>query len=186
MEEGLQVIKGLWGEEPVTFAGEHYTISGLEGTPKPVQRPHPPIYVGGAASGCSPWPRGRRTSSASSHGHVPEGGIDWSEGTEEALARKVGWVREAAGDRFGQLELALLFQGSAVTDQPQAAAAELAPEFGLTAEQVLASSEFAFGSVDQIVEQLLALRERHGISYLIVVQPQMEAFAPVVARLAGT
>ena len=116
----------------------------------------------------------------------PEGGIDWSEGTEEALARKVGWVREAAGDRFAQLELALLFQGSAVTNQPQAAAAELAPEFGLTAEQVLASSEFAFGSVDQIVEQLLALRERHGISYLIVVQPQMEAFAPVVARLAGT
>jgi hypothetical protein len=73
----------------------------------------------------------------------------------------------------------------AVTDRPQAAAAELAPEFGLTAEQVLASSEFAFGSVDQIVEQLLALRERHGISYLTVVQPQMEAFAPVVARLGG-
>ena len=47
MEEGLRVIKGLWGEEPVTFAGAYYTISGLEGTPKPVQRPHPPIYVGG-------------------------------------------------------------------------------------------------------------------------------------------
>ena len=58
---------------------------------------------------------------------APEGGIDWTEGTEEALARKVGWVRAAAGDRFAQLELALLFQGSAVTDRPQAAAAELAP-----------------------------------------------------------
>ena len=136
-------------------------------------------------SACSPWPRVRRTSSASCRGRAPRGGIDWTEGTEEALARKVGWVRAAAGDRFAQLELALLFQGSAVTDRPHAAAADLAPEFGLTPEQVLAFSEFAFGSVDQIVEQLVALRERHGISYLTVIQPQMEAFAPVVARLGG-
>jgi len=185
MEEGLRVIKGLWGEEPVTFAGAYYTISGLEGTPKPVQRPRPPIYVGGG---------GKRLLSLAAReadivGFVsrarPEGGIDWTEGTVEALAHKVGWVRAAAGDRFAQLELALLFQGSAVTDRPHAAAADLAPEFGLTPEQVLASSEFAFGSVDQIVEQLVALRERHGISYLTVGQPQMEAFAPVVARLGG-
>ncbi len=185
MEEGLQVIKGLWGEEPVTFAGAYYTISGLEGTPKPVQQPHPPIYVGGGGKRLLSW----AAREADIVGFVsrarPEGGIDWTEGTEEALARKVGWVRAAAGDRFAQLELALLFQGSAVTDRPQAAAAELAPDFGLTAEQVLASSEFALGSVDQIVEQLVALRERHGISYLTVVQPQMEAFAPVVARLGG-
>lgn len=73
-----------------------------------------------------------------------------------------------------------------VTDPPQEAAAELAPDFDLTAEQVLASSESAFGSVDQIVEQLLARREWHGISDLTVVQPQMEAFAPVVSHLAGT
>ena len=115
----------------------------------------------------------------------PEGGIDWTEGTEEAPARKVGWVRAAAGDRHAQLELALLFQGSAVPDRPQAAAAALAPAFGPTPEQVLASTEFALGSVDQVVERLLALRERHGISHLTVGQPQMEAFAPVVARLGG-
>jgi len=185
MEEGLQVIKGLWGEDPVTFAGTHYTISGLAGTPKPVQQPHPPIFVGGAGKRLLSW----AAREADIVGFVsrarPEGGIDWSEGTEEALARKVGWVREAAGDRFAHLELALLFQGSAVTDRPREAAAEVAPEFGLTAEQVLASSEFAFGSVDEIVEQLIALRERHGISYLTVVQSQMEAFAPVVARLTG-
>jgi probable F420-dependent oxidoreductase len=185
MEEGLRVIKGLWGEEPVTCAGAYYTTSGLEGTPKPVQQPHPPIYVGGG---------GKRLLSLAAReadivGFVsrarPEGGIDWTEGTEEALARKVGWVREAAGDRLGQIELALLFQGTEVTDRPQEAAARLGGHFGLTAEQVLASSEFAVGTVDQIVERLLALRERHGISYLKVTAPLMEAFAPVVARLGG-
>lgn len=186
MEEGVRVIKGLWGKEAFSFAGTYYTIAGLEGTPKPVQQPHPPVYVGGAGKRLLSW----AAREADIVGFVsrarPEGGIDWSEGTEEALARKVGWVREAAGDRFGRIELALLFQGTAVTDRPREAAAELAPEFGLTAEQVLASTEFALGSVDQIVEQLLALRERHGISYLTVGHPQMEAFAPVVARLAGT
>ena len=185
MEEGLRVIKGLWEEEPVTFAGAYYTISGLEGTPKPVQRPHPPIYVGGAGKRLLSW----AAREADIVGFVsrarPEGGIDWTEGTEDALARKLGWVRAAAGDRIDQIELALLFQGTAVTDRPQAAAAKLAPEFGLTAEQVLASTEFALGSVDQIVERLLALRERHGISYFKVGYPQMEAFAPVLARLAG-
>ena len=186
MEEGLRLIKGLWGEEPVTFAGAYYTISGLEGTPKPVQQPHPPIYVGGG---------GKRLLSLAAReadivGFVsrarPEGGIDWTEGTEEALARKVGWVRAAAGDRFAQLELALLFQGSAVTDRPQAAAAELAPAFGLTAEQVLASTEFALGSVDQIVERLCRFRAEYGISYVTVFPEAAAAFAPVVARLAGT
>ena len=185
MAEGLQVIKGLWGEGAFSFAGTYYTITGLEGTPKPVQRPHPPVFVGGGGKRLLSW----AAREADIVGFVsrarPEGGIDWTEGTEEALARKVGWVRAAAGDRLGQIELALLFQGTAVTDRPQEAAAELAPAFGLTAEQVLASSEFALGSVDQIVERLLALRERHGISYLTVVRPQMEAFAPVVARLGG-
>jgi probable F420-dependent oxidoreductase len=187
MEEGLRVIKGLWGNEPFSFAGTHYTITGLEGTPKPIQRPHPPVFVGGAGKRLLSW----AAREADIIGFVskarPEGGIDWSEGTEEALARKVGWVRAAAGDRFPQLELTLLFQGSAVTERPEAAAAELAPAFGLSAEQVLASTEFAIGSVDQLVERLLALRERHGISYLTVgySQMEMEAFAPVVARLAG-
>jgi hypothetical protein len=84
------------------------------------------------------------------------------------------------------LELALLLQGAVVTDHPQATAAELAPTFGMTAEQVLASTEFALGSVDQIVERLCRLRAEYGISYVTVFPEAAEAFAPVVARLAGT
>jgi hypothetical protein len=50
---------------------------------------------------------------------------------------------------------------------------------------VLASPYFLLGSVEQLVGGLLALRERHGISYLSVFPYDTEAFAPVVARLAG-
>lgn len=47
LAESVQICKGLFGEDPVTFEGEHYRISGLNGMPKPVQRPHPPVLIGG-------------------------------------------------------------------------------------------------------------------------------------------
>ena len=115
----------------------------------------------------------------------PGGGIDWSEGTEDALARKVDWVREAAGDRLDQLELSILFQEFVVTDHPRAAAEATARSVGVTVDQLLASTEFVYGSIEQHVERLLMLRERYGISYLTVGYAQMETFAPVVARLRG-
>jgi probable F420-dependent oxidoreductase len=47
MEEGLKVIKGLWAGGTFSFSGKHYNVSELEGTPRPVQKPHPPILLGG-------------------------------------------------------------------------------------------------------------------------------------------
>src|SRR4051812_35806180 len=47
LEEAVQIIKGLWADGPFRFSGRHYTISGLDGVPKPLQRPHPRIFVGG-------------------------------------------------------------------------------------------------------------------------------------------
>ncbi len=47
--EALAVIKGLFGPEPFDFAGEHYSVHALDGLPKPVQHPHPPLFVGGGS-----------------------------------------------------------------------------------------------------------------------------------------
>jgi probable F420-dependent oxidoreductase len=44
--EGIQVLKGLWGQEPFSFDGQHYQISGLDSFPKPIQKPHPPLVIG--------------------------------------------------------------------------------------------------------------------------------------------
>jgi hypothetical protein len=72
-----------------------------------------------------------------------------------------------------------------VTDRPRDVAEEVARARGLTPEQVLASPYYLIGSVDALAERLRALRERHGISHLSVMPPDVGAFAPVVARLAG-
>ena len=59
LAEALTVIKGLFGPEPFDFTGEHYALRELDGLPKPVQHPHPPLFVGGG-SPRGPAPRGPR------------------------------------------------------------------------------------------------------------------------------
>ncbi len=65
LEESVQVIKGLWGDGPFSFSGRYYTIEGMNGTPKPVQRPHPPIFIGGGGKRLLSIAAARPTSSGS-------------------------------------------------------------------------------------------------------------------------
>lgn len=187
MQEGVHVLKGLWGTGTFAFAGEHYTIRDLDGSPKPVQRPHPPIYIGAGGK--------RLLSFAAREADIvgiiapaqPEGRLDFASDIEERVSTQVDWVREAAGERFAQLELAALIWGVAITDNPRAGAEGLAStgKRGLTPEQILASPYFLIGSVAVIVERLEELRERFHISYFNVFPGAMEDFAPVVSRLSG-
>lgn len=48
LEEACQVIRSLWTEQRTSFRGDHYQLTGAIAEPKPVQRPHPPIWIGGS------------------------------------------------------------------------------------------------------------------------------------------
>ncbi len=48
LEEQIQVLFGHWSSEQFSFAGEYYTLSNLDAQPKPIQRPHPPVIMGGS------------------------------------------------------------------------------------------------------------------------------------------
>ena len=188
MAEGLAVITGLFADGPLTFEGEHYVVRALEGFPKPVQRPHPPIVIGGGG------PRVLRF--AAQHADIvginvnlAVGVIDQRagpNGTEEATQAKVDLVREAAGDRFDDIELQVRVHAVVVTDDRQGMAELLAPALGISPAAALASPHALAGTPDEIVDDLLARRERWGISYLGVSIDALDALAPVVATLAGT
>jgi probable F420-dependent oxidoreductase len=184
MQEALQVIKGLWRDEPFQFAGEHYAIAGLDGLPKPVQKPHPPIFIGGTG------PRLLRLAGREADiiGIVPQtrpgGGHDWLASSIELLSKQVTWVREGAGERFASLELSMVAFRAIVTDHPETVAARIATDYGITAEQLLASPDFLIGGADELVERLLERRERFGVSYLEIDDRDAVGFTPVVARLA--
>jgi hypothetical protein len=99
---------------------------------------------------------------------------------------RVHLVREAAGERYDRLELNALVQRVMVTEDHRQAAEELARRWPqLSPEEILQSPYVLIGTVDQLVEALQARRERWGISYYVIFEPYIDAFAPVVARLAG-
>lgn len=49
LEEALAIITGLWTQERTTFEGEYYQVHDVQFEPKPIQKPHPPIIIGGAS-----------------------------------------------------------------------------------------------------------------------------------------
>lgn len=192
MIESVSIIKRLWTGEEVRHEGAHYTINGLGDSIRPLQQPHPPIFIGGGGK--------RLLTYAAQEADIvgilararPEGGLHFGEDeSEDVVARKVEWVRQAAGERFDQLELALLIWDVQVTDTPRAAAEHIAARraetrgSASTAEQILASPYHLIGSIDGIVERVLELRERFGISYFTVFPDAARDFAAVVERLKG-
>ena len=187
LAEAVTIIKGLLTGEPVTFAGRHYCVTNHQIYPLPVQRPHPPVLIGG---------NGRQLLTLAAQeadivgltgftlrrgGTAPDFGGWKVAGIEE----RVQLIREAAGARYAGLELNALVQRVVVTDDRRHAAKELASRWTqLSPEEILQSPFVLIGTVDQLVEVLQVRRERWGISYYVIFEPYVDAFAPVVARLA--
>jgi probable F420-dependent oxidoreductase len=188
--EGLAVIKGVMADGPFSFEGEHYTISGYDGLPKPVQRPHPPVIIGGG---------GRRVLSIAAReadivgvNGTLDSGVIGPEAiatmTEQAVVDKVGVVAEAAAatGRTADIEMNIRTFFVSVTEDRDAAIGAIAGMVGVD-EDMIAASPFALvGPPSAIAEMLIERRERFGFSYITVGADVFGAFAPVVARLAGT
>jgi probable F420-dependent oxidoreductase len=190
LEEAVAVLKGCFGDGAFTFAGRHYRISEHDGGPKPVQRPHPPFLIGGGG------PRILRFAAREAQivGLAPTT-ADRGPGAPPrfslaATRQQIGWVREAAGDRFGDLVLNAYpsFHPPTITDRARAEARRVADALrqrgtDLTDDEVLESAHLYIGSVESLVEKLERLRAELGISSFMV--GEMEELLPVVERLAG-
>ena len=188
MEEALKIIKGLFAGTPFSFSGEHYQVASIEGSPLPVQKPHPPILLGGGGK--------RMLRLAAREADIVNVNFDLREGRvnrdlvrtglAEATDEKLGWIKEAASERLDQIELSVTIFLANITDDRESVAAMMAGGIGAESTDILAMPHFLIGTVDEVVEDLVARRERYGISYVIVPGEADESFAPVVAKLAGT
>ncbi len=188
MEEGVRVIKGLMADGPFSFQGRHYSISEMEGQPKPVQRPHPPILMGGGGRRMLSI-AGREANIVGINANLGAGRVGRemaADVTPAAFQRKTGWVREAAGPRLDEIELQVQTFFVAVTNDREATATAVGQGFGLTAAQVLEIPLVLIGSMDEIAGELRRRREIFGISYVTVPAAAIDSFAPLVERLAGT
>jgi probable F420-dependent oxidoreductase len=192
LEEAVAVIKGLFGPDPLEFAGRHYRISRLEGLPKPIQKPHPPIAVGGGGQRMLEL-AGRIADIASVYTNLGRGTLDVHpvlDMSPDSVAAKVEFVRKGA--RSGardpadvELELNLLLcRVVSSIDEARAVLDRAALSWGVSAQTIEASPAVLVGTLDRCAELLAERRERYGFSY-IHIGTDFENAAPLVNRLAG-
>jgi probable F420-dependent oxidoreductase len=193
MIEAIEVMRALWrSTDPVFFTGAHYRIAGAVGTPEPHTAGGPLLCIGGG---------GRRMLSTAArladvvavNATMTSGRLDAStaaSASPAAFDEKLGWVRAAAADasRSDAIELQCHCAFVHVTgraDERDSMLAAMAPTFDTTVEEARDIPLTLIGSVDELVETIVRRRERWGFTYTIVPDDAMEAFAPVVAALAG-
>ncbi len=187
LAEAVTVMKTLWAGGG-DFAGEHYRLRGAEGAPAPCRRPHPTLVIGGG----SPKVLGVAAREADVVGLNPR----LREGTvgPGALASIVpdhydrcrDWVRQAAGERFDAIEFqSLTFMVRVVPDRARVLE-ETAGLFNLDPAVAADVPVALIGSAEEIAEDLSARRKRWGMNYWVVHEHDIDAFAPVVASVAGT
>jgi alkanesulfonate monooxygenase SsuD/methylene tetrahydromethanopterin reductase-like flavin-dependent oxidoreductase (luciferase family) len=198
MEEAVGVLKGLFGPEPLSWDGKNYSIRQLDGLPKPVQQPHPPLLIGGGGQRVLRL-AGREAQIVGINANLragTSGTHSINDFSHERVAEKIGWVRQGAesvGRRFEDIELYLANWLVRVDDSrstTDAFLSRIASRLGLDPAWIEQAPGVLVGSAEFCIEKLLALREAFGFSY-VHFDPgprsleSIETVAPIVARLAS-
>jgi len=186
LAEALDVIRGCHGNGPLTYGGEHYTITAYDAFPKPAQDRIPVLMGGGGRRMLRL--AGREADIVGINPNLRAGAV-----TEDALAdsvaemtdHKIAWVREGAGDRFDDLELQIRYFVAAITHDRRSMAALVAPAMGVTPDEALDAGITLVGTVGEVCDLMQARRDRWCVSHAVIGADQIEDFAPVVERLAG-
>ncbi len=187
LEEVATLIRQFSAGEPLDIQGEYVTATDFAGVPVSPQPSGPKIMIGGGA------PRvlgvaGRVADIVSINFNNSTGQLGGSGVTSaraEETEKKVNWVRDAAGDRFTEIEFEIPAYFTTVTEDPETVVEAMANTFGLSLDEMRQHPHALIGPVDYIIDTLEERRERYGFSYVSIAS-RPEEFAPVVARLAGS
>lgn len=184
LEEVISLVKAHWSGHELDRTGEFVNVTGYAGLPLPVQRPRPPIMIGGGRKRVLSL--AAREADIVSIANVPfvpvnEAGLS----PEKEAVRRLGYVREAAGDRFGHLDIESSPYFTEITDETEAAVARVATMLAIEPDGLLDHPNVLIGSPDEIVDRLQARRQAIGVNYVSIQQSQIDSFAPIVAHLSG-
>lgn len=187
LAESLRIIKTFMAsDEPFDFEGKYYRTTGLIPAPKPVQKPGPPIMVAGAG------PRMLRLAAREADiiniaprpptvGPTARGSMAFGLDINDELAI----IKDAAGPRYDDIELCVFADRSVVTNDRQAEVEKLAQEMQVSNAAIEEMPHTLIGDTEAISDRILEHRERYGITYRIVLGALIDAYAPVVKKLAG-
>jgi probable F420-dependent oxidoreductase len=184
LAEVVSLLKAHWQGDELDRSGEFVRVHGYAGRPRPVQRPHPPIMIGGG--GQRVLSLAGREADIVSISSVPFVSRD-SDGLDpQAVAqRRIEFVRAAAGERYHDLDVESSPYFTEITDDPETVLAGVAASTGISADLLRDHPNVLVGPPEGVVELLHSRRETLGVNYVTVQQSQIESFAPVVALLTG-
>ena len=184
LKEVVALFKAHCTEAQLDIDGTYVTATGYAPLPPPVQRPHPPIMIGGGRKGVLSF--AAREAQIVSINNLPYDAVNGAGFTPQGEAtRRIGFIRDAAGERFADLDIEASPFFTQITDDPLGAAARIAAATGIAEQGLVEHPNVLLGRVDDLVDRLLERRETYGVNYVTIQQSEVESFAPVVARLAG-
>jgi probable F420-dependent oxidoreductase len=185
LAEAVTLMKRLFTEEQVTFAGEYYNVEKAECRPKTVQQPHPPLLIAGGGPDILRL-AGREANIVAivPSGITGSGQIPPEAFTIETMRRQIGIVRDAAGARFAEIELSM-FLDCALTDDREKTIGEMAEKAKADPSAIRNSAYRGIGTLEQIRDHILRVRDAIGITYVCLRGPDVEELGPVVRELTA-
>ncbi|MBY0399533.1 TIGR03621 family F420-dependent LLM class oxidoreductase [Myxococcota bacterium] len=186
LREAIGILRGFWSGKLWASKGEHYTVDEIEGFPRPLQDPLPILIGGGGRKVLSLAAQAADivgiNPAARSGAHDAATDLDSTASTTD---EKVRWIAEAAGSRFGELELCMQVYADGLTSSRAEGDRVLSARYAFSLEEARKVPYAWVGSVDEICDGLEARRERYGVSYWVVPDHAMETMGEVVARMSG-
>jgi probable F420-dependent oxidoreductase len=184
--ESVGIVKRLLAGEQVSHAGAHYDLDRAQLYPLPAQRPHPPLIIGGGG------PRMLRFAAREADvvGILPQfDAKGWpivSQATNAATAGKAALVREAAGARWGSIDLNVLVFYSGLVGSRSSGPLASAAHAAMAGTVALVGSPYVLhGTLGRVRDILLRRREAWGLNSYTFTTGGMESMAPIVEALAG-
>ncbi|HVH14778.1 MAG TPA: TIGR03621 family F420-dependent LLM class oxidoreductase [Candidatus Angelobacter sp.] len=187
LHESVAIVKRLLTGETVTFDGKHYHMHNHTVGIRSLQRPRPPIAMGGNGELLMSL-AAREADIMSFLGlGVNKAGrrLRYTAFTPEGLEKKIEFVRKAAGTRFNLIELAAFIWYFQEGDNARMAASQVRRDRSLSIHDVISSPFTQLGTPEEMIEKLENNRDRFGVNYWVIKSPALEAMKEVVPQLAG-
>ncbi|MBV9596843.1 MAG: TIGR03621 family F420-dependent LLM class oxidoreductase [Chloroflexi bacterium] len=181
LTETVHICKTFFSGQPVTFEGQHFRVDHLEASPKVLQQPRPPILVGARKKRLISFAAREADIVSISVLHEDTPGLP----PPPSFTEKAQWVRQAAGERIGELEIQVNVSNLVITDNLQEGLDQVATRLGIPPNAVLDSPANLVGSVAAIVDQIDGWREKCGVSYFVIGRRLIDSASRLVARAGG-
>ncbi len=175
LAEGIRVMKAMWTQPEPRFAGRYFKIDQAYNFPQPVQKPHPPVMIGGGGSKLLKI-AGQEADIVNVAAPITAGRVDMAamlKFDKAELKRRIGMLRDAAraaGRNPDAIEISAFVTVMPAADQVQAdaIAAQTAQAMGFAGAQAVKDSPmFLIGTPGEIKREIGLRREEFGITYYI-------------------